>query len=158
MPSTSVSYQSSMYSTSSHVILTLSVHLLFYTVLPGTKRKQDQMSPTTIPVTSPVHLNPIATLHHTTVPSRDLSPHLPVPVHHPTSHPGPSKGTRGVIVHPEFINFLIQPNIDIFKDIPRLPGQRDANPLPDHPREGWGESDSMDTNQHGMYIANISNP
>ena len=36
--------------------------------------------------------------------------------------------TRGTIVYPEFVNHLVHPDVDSFKDIPKLPGQ--SNPPP----------------------------
>lgn len=109
------------------------------------KRKQEQMSPTLM---SPISTHTITTLHQTTGSPRHLPP---VTTPQPTIYPMSSKGTRGVIVYPEFVNFLIHPNVDLFRDIPRLPGQRDDGPLPDQPQEGWRESDNMDTSQQGTY-------
>lgn len=37
------------------------------------------------------------------------------------SHPN----SRGIIIYPEFVNHLEHPDVDSFKDIPKLPGQSD---------------------------------
>ena len=35
---------------------------------------------------------------------------------------------RGAIIHPEFVNHIVHPEVDSFKDIPKLPGQTDPPP------------------------------
>lgn len=36
-----------------------------------------------------------------------------------------SSNSRGTIVYPEFVDHLVHPDVDSFKDIPKLPGQTD---------------------------------
>ena len=45
----------------------------------------------------------------------------PLQAPHPTV-----PGEKGKIVHPEFVNFLVHPDVDPYKDLPKLPGQSDG--------------------------------
>ncbi len=42
--------------------------------------------------------------------------------------PPPLPPGRGRIVYPEFVNFLVHPEVDPYKDLPKLPGQTDSPP------------------------------
>lgn len=41
-----------------------------------------------------------------------------------------NSNSRGIIIYPEFVNHLVHPDVNSFKDIPKLPGQ--TNPPPSH--------------------------
>ena len=45
----------------------------------------------------------------------------------PPSFGADSSNSRGTIVYPEFIDHLVHPDVDSFKDIPKLPGQTDPH-------------------------------
>jgi hypothetical protein len=36
-----------------------------------------------------------------------------------------NSNSKGTIVYPEFVDHLVHPDVDSFKDIPKLPGQTD---------------------------------
>ncbi len=40
----------------------------------------------------------------------------------------PSQAGKGTIVYPEFVNFLVHPEVDSYRDLPKLPGQTDSPP------------------------------
>jgi hypothetical protein len=57
-------------------------------------------------------------LHHLDVNSFSVSPA-------PPSFGADISNSRGTIIYPEFVDHLVHPDVDSFKDIPRLPGQTD---------------------------------
>ena len=75
--------------------------------------------------------------------------HMGQPYH---AAPGPScpppslisgnPNSRGTIIYPEFVNHLVHPDVDSFKDIPKLPGQTDPPP-------STAASFSFSTNTYG---------
>ena len=65
------------------------------------------------PLQSPQHLGQP---HHTTT-STYLQPSI---VNNFNSN---NNNSRGAIIYPEFVNHLVHPDVDSFKDIPKLPGQ-----------------------------------
>lgn len=46
----------------------------------------------------------------------------------PSPLTGVNPNNRGTIIYPEFVNHLVHPDVDSFKDIPKLPGQKDPSP------------------------------
>ena len=55
----------------------------------------------------------------------DQSQHSNFPFYPPQGNVYP---TRGAIIYPEFVNHLVHPDVDSFKDIPKLPGQTNTPP------------------------------
>ena len=51
--------------------------------------------------------------------------------------------SKGRIVHPQFVEFVIHPEVDPYKDIPKLPGQCDPSFSPP-PHIGWISCEDMD--------------
>ena len=111
-------------------------------------------TPATYPMLSTPHAISTSTLtqvhswpHHT-------SQHFGQPYHasfHPytppptTSNFNSNPTRRGAaIIHPEFVNHLVHPEVDSFKDIPKLPGQTD-------PPSPSAVSGSFCTYDHNMF-------
>ena len=96
---------------------------------------------TTVPGTTLKHL-PLLTSPEsgqTTVPGTTLK-HLPLLTSpaSPELWPGfapPVLPNKSRIIYPEFVNFLVHPEVDSFKDLPKLPGQSDSPPP--HLRLAW---------------------
>lgn len=117
-----------------------------------------------VPLTSPVP--PHMTLNSCMVPPTMTPPPFlqhPGPGWYsnpPEHHPTPRCGTGGGIVYPEFAQYLFHPEVDSFKDIPRLPGETfgneeafpdDRNPmLLPHFTEKWGEPVNTQTSKESF--------
>ena len=51
---------------------------------------------------------------------------------------GPARPNKARIIYPEFAKFLVHPEVDSFKDLPKLPGQSDSPPpCPLHWQAAW---------------------
>lgn len=82
---------------------------------------------------SPLHTAPIGRLlppltapQLPPVTPSQLSPVTPSQL--PPITPSQPPPGRGRIVYPEFVNFLVQPEVDLCRDLPKLPGQSDSPP------------------------------
>ena len=73
-----------------------------------------------------VHTWPHHTSQHFSQPSHaSFHAYTPPPT---TSNFSNNPARRGAIIHPEFVNHLVHPKVDSFKDIPKLLGQTDPPP------------------------------
>ena len=71
-------------------------------------------------------------------------PHTPFPTHSSETHSlYPMLHNKGRIIHPQFLEFVIHPEVDPYKDIPKLPGQGDPSFSPPT-HIGWISCEDLD--------------
>ena len=59
--------------------------------------------------------------------------------------------SKGRIIHPQFVEFVIHPEVDPYKDIPKLPGQGDPSFSPS-PHIGWISCEDLDRGKSNITL------